>query len=68
MDEGAAAASLPAEEGVLPPANRPSDSQNASRGRNRGSFSQKILLTGPELWLQGTAPGLRSICNLEAKV
>jgi hypothetical protein len=66
--EGAAAASLPGQEGVLPSVNRQSESQNATRGRNRGSFSQKILLAGPDLWLQGTDPELRSLCNLEAKV
>jgi hypothetical protein len=67
-DEGAAAASLQEERGVVPPANQLPEPQNASRGRNRGSFSQKILLGGPDLWLQGTAPGLRAICNREAKV
>lgn len=68
-DEGASAASLQEEEGVLPPANRPPQGQNAPRRRtSRGSFSQKILLAGPDLWLQGTDPGLEAVCNLDAKL
>ncbi len=68
-DEGASAASLQEEEGVLPPANRPPQGQNAPRRRtSRGSFSQKILLAGPDLWLQGTDPGLQAVCNLDEKL
>jgi hypothetical protein len=68
-DEGAAAASLPEEEGILPLANQPPEAQNAPRGRNRGSFAQKILLAGPELWLQGTEEAeVRAVCNQNAKL
>lgn len=51
-DEGATAASLLEEEGVLPLANQPPEAQNAPRGHNWGSFAQKILLAGPELCLK----------------
>ena len=40
----------------------------ARRRTSRGSFAQKILLAGPELWLQGTDPGLQAVCNLDEKL
>jgi hypothetical protein len=78
-DEEASAASLQQEEGVIPHANQPApdeanrpspDAQNTStRRRSRGSFAQKILLAGPELWLQGRVQSeLSAVCNREAKL